>query len=139
MIFLLFIVVAAWWDLKQRAVPFYVYAAFGAAGLWENFYFSHYSWVEIFFALIPGFLLILLTKLSNGSIGIGDGCFFLVAGIYQSFWNTLALLFYGLLFCSMCSMGIIVFGFLSAVSVRKRRLPFLPFLIPAWMFIQLLK
>lgn len=72
-----------------------------------------------------------------GAIGMGDGLFFIVSAIFLGFWTSIALLLFGLMFCSACSLGIVCWGIAAGVNVRKKRLPFLPFLLPAWILVRL--
>lgn len=143
-IFSLFLLLAAWKDFKRRRIPIWLYVFFGVIGAGVKLFVSARSgqfcrpnqeWVWAVAAFLPGLLLLLLTKVSRGGVGAGDGWFFVTAAFYLGLWKTLALLFYGLLFCSLCSLGMITWGMMKGISVRKKRLPFLPFLIPAWLWI----
>lgn len=134
----IYLLAASWQDFRHHKISVWLYTFFGVVGLVENFLFRQTRWGEAAAALIPGMILLLLTKCSRGAIGAGDGWFFIASAVYLGFWNTMALLFYGLMFCSACCMGMVVWGFASGVNVRKMRLPFLPFLLPAWVCITLL-
>lgn len=136
--YFIYLLAVSWQDLKSRKIPVWIFICFGAVGILENILWKENGWMEAASALLPGFLLLILTRCSRGAIGAGDGYFFLVSAVYLGFWNTAALLFYGLLFCSAFCMGIVVWGVISNVSVRKLRLPFLPFLLPAWAWVMFL-
>lgn len=143
-LFTVFLLSAAWQDLRSRKISIWLYIVFGIAGICGNLFggvsqaaAGTTEWMEIAAAVIPGFFLLLVTHWSEGGIGSGDGWFFVVAALYLKFWITLALLFYGLMCCSACSLGMVVWGMASGINVRKKRLPFLPFLIPAWVWILL--
>lgn len=142
-IFSLFFVSAVWYDWKKQQIPIYLFAAAGICGLLllitdPELYRGEdrYQAVCFLMALFPGIACLLLTFFSRGAIGAGDGCFFLVAASYLS-WDKVWFLWLGGLFC--CSLGslcVIGWGVLHGVSVRKKRLPFLPFLLPIWIWIQ---
>lgn len=136
--FTIYLLAASWQDLRRHKISVWLYALFGGLGLLENYIFKEIGWGEAAAALLPGLILILLTKCTRGAVGAGDGWFFLASAAYLGFWNTTALLFYGLLFCSICCLLMVVWGFTSGINVRKMRLPFLPFLIPAWYFVMFL-
>ena len=82
-------------------------------------------------ALIPGILLLVLSKITKGAVGQGDGFFFLVSGMYLGFWDNVALLFFGLLICSLWGMGMLIWGMFEKKRIKNVQLPFLPFLVPA--------
>lgn len=141
-IFSIFLLTAAWQDLKSRRIQIWLYIFFGAVGVCVNLFswsgkgtpsFGSFLWTAA--AVIPGLFLLLLSRVSRGGVGTGDGWFFVTAAFYLGVWKILALLFYGLFFCSLCSLGMITWGMVSGISVRKRKLPFLPFLVPAWFLI----
>lgn len=134
----IYLLTASWQDLKNHKISVWLYALFGAVGLVENYIWNEIGWGAAVAALFPGLILLMLTKCTGGAVGAGDGWFFLASAPYLGFWNTTALLFYGLLFCSACCLGLIVWGVTSGMNVRKMRLPFLPFLIPAWCCVMLL-
>lgn len=141
-VFSIFLLAAAWQDLKSRRIQIWLYICFGAIGLCVSLFpwigqgnASPGSFVWAASAVIPGLLLLLISRVSRGGVGMGDGWFFVAAAFYLGLWKTLALLFYGLFFCSICSLGMITWGMVRGIGVRKRKLPFLPFLVPAWFLI----
>lgn len=136
--YFVYLLIAVWQDIKVQKISVWVYAIFGAVGILENFILHENAWREAVLAMLPGLLLLFLTKCSRGAIGSGDGWFFLISSVYLGLWGTVAVFIYGLLFCSACSLGIVVWGFTAGVSVKKMRLPFLPFLMPAWFLVTLL-
>ncbi|MEF9954215.1 MAG: prepilin peptidase [Clostridium sp.] len=131
----LYLLIASWQDLKNRKIAVWLYVVFAITGVLENILWQEFTWGEVVAAMIPGGLLLLLTKCSRGAIGSGDGWFFVVSAVYLGFWNITALLLYGLMCCSICCLGIIVWGSAAGIPVRKMRLPFLPFLFPVWIWI----
>lgn len=142
LLFGMFLILSAWHDLRERKIPIWLFWLFGAAGIcgllcgWGGEESKAAVWVSFLAALLPGCLLLGLTFLTEGEIGAGDGCFFLVSACYLPLATLLLLLAGGLLFCSALSLGMIVWGTVSGIRVRKIRLPFLPFLFPAWLWLQ---
>lgn len=141
-IFAVFLFVCAWRDLKEKEIPVWILAAAATGGiLWTAGRLVCYDWVDDkekigwFFmqtvSVLPGVLLFIISKLSRGAVGEGDGLFFAVSGLYIGFWNNVALLFYGLLFCSAWGLGIFIWGILEGKKIWNIKLPFLPFLVPA--------
>ena len=94
------------------------------------------------FGMIAGAVLVFrmlgLGKVSRGSIGAGDGCYFLISGLLLGFWRNLAVLFYGTLCCGLFCLVYFVWGnFKKKDNLRKQTVPFLPFAaVPVfWMII----
>ena len=135
-----FLFLSAWYDLREKRIPVRLFVAFGVIGIagmicsWGEDGNKSAVWLTFLLALLPGSALLALTAFTKGAIGAGDGCFFLVSACYLSLSKLLFLLFQGLLFCSALSLGMTVWGVASGVNVRKIRLPFLPFLFPAWIW-----
>lgn len=133
--FLVFLISAAWQDIRHRSISVWIYWIFGGlaglflmtgVGMWE---------FEIAGAVMIGVVLLLVGRWSSWSIGAGDGWFFVIAGIYLGFWANLALLFYGLFLCGFYCLGMVVWGWIYRIDVRKMKIPFLPFLLPAGIWI----
>lgn len=138
LLLLSFMIVTAFQDLKTKSVSTWIFWSVGGAELvlgWMNGSFAEAGLLERAGSMGIGVLLLALARLSGGSIGEGDGCFLLITGMVFGFWNNLALLLYGLLFCSCFSLGLVLWGFVLHVDMRKKTVPFLPFLLPAgiWM------
>ncbi len=142
-IFGVFLSVAAGQDLRKKKVDVWVYLVFGSFALSSWFYEflsvpeSKRIW-EIFLKLCPGMMLLGISSISRGGIGIGDGCFFLISGLLLSVRNNLVLLCWGIMLCGMYSFGYLMWIRMKRRSFRKAGgevVPFLPFLVPfgIWM------
>ena len=135
-LFLLFLGIAAWQDLRTRSISLEVLTAGAAAGM--AVCVLEGRGLEEIVPAIPGIALLLINRFAGGIIGEGDGLFFLVAVFFLEWKEIVLLLISGQFFCG-------IFGLAMAVSVmtiggrngnlRKMRLPFLPFLLPTalWM------
>lgn len=128
---------AAWQDLRHRGVSRWVYLVFAGIGAVQIGFRGVVSLPAAGAAMLPGILLLLLTRCSRGAIGAGDGYFFLVSAFYLSMRDITLLLCFGLLLCTACCLGIVVWGCIAGVNVRKKRLPFLAFVFPAWIWMAL--
>ena len=75
-------------------------------------------------ALLPGLLLLLISRLTRGGIGGGDGLLLVFLGLLLPPLSILLLLFFALLFASLYA------GILLLLHKKKRndRFPFVPFL-----------
>lgn len=132
--FTLFLVMTAAADWRWRKIPVWMFLFSGICGavLWMAVPGDGLESHEAFAALVPGGFSLLLTGISRGSIGVGDGCFLLAAACYLRWEKVWTLWMGGLLCCSLGSLFLIVKGRFRGNSVRKLRIPFLPFLVPVW-------
>ncbi len=133
-LFAVFLVLAAWQDLRSRSLGKGFLLLFGLAGgalcLIEG-----RTWYLTAGSVSAGILLLLASRLTGGGIGEGDGWFFVVAGLFLKPEETYFLLFSGLFIGSVFGLCMAVFMMGKGGGFRKMRIPFLPFLLPAglWM------
>lgn len=79
--------------------------------------------------MIPGGLLIFISFLSRGQIGIGDGAVVLITGVAIGIGNIVIVLTGALLLISVFSMLMLLLGKLN----RKSTLPFVPFVFAGYL------
>ena len=77
--------------------------------------------------LIPGIFLLLVARITDESIGYGDGLVVLLCGWYLGMVETVFLLLVSLAFCAVCSLWLIAVRHVS----RGYRIAYLPFLFAA--------
>lgn len=141
--FLLFLLSASWQDLKKKTIKKSTFQIWGTVGviLQAAHIFSQiFMGTEkmemqvivqevtgLMFAALLGILLLSLSTATEEAMGKGDGCFFLVAGIFLGFWKNMLLLSGGLFLCFPAAVYLMIKG-------RKARntesIPFLPFVFP---------
>lgn len=89
---------------REKISVLFLWAAASVAAAWTaGYYMILLDWADMHeahlwlamrgAALIPGILLLVLSKITKGAVGQGDGFFFLVSGMYLGFWDNVALLF----------------------------------------------
>ncbi len=84
-------------------------------------------------ALLPGAVLLLVSVCSKGEVGAGDGLTVLAAG----FWTGLLPLLWT---CLLALALVPAASFLAALRGQpRRRWPFLPFLLAAWITVRILQ
>lgn len=83
------------------------------------------SWMIWLGALVPGVFLCLLSWMSHGNIGMGDGIILLALGVWHGFEFTAEALIIALFAVSVYA------GYLILVqrAGRKRQIPFVPFVL----------
>ena len=141
--FLLFLLSASWQDLKKKTIKrssFLIWGTVGvilqAAHIFSQIFMGTEKMgmqvivqevTGLMFAALLGFLLLSLSTATEEAMGKGDGCFFLVAGIFLGFWKNMLLLSGGLFLCFPAAVYLMIKG-------RKARntesIPFLPFVFP---------
>lgn len=131
-IFLCFMLLAAGQDLKRRQVDVRIYLVFGMVAMGsvciQLAMGETYNLLEHVAAASIGAGLLGLGMLSGGSIGTGDGCFFLVSGLMLRFWENLAMLCYGTLLCGVFCLIYFWWGRMHGwKNIGKQTVPFLPF------------
>lgn len=142
-LFVCFLLTAAGQDLKRKSVELWIYLVFGGLALAYLIYGSavcgkQIEWGSLASGVCVGLGLLGCGMVCQGAIGMGDGCFFLVSGLMLGFWNNLALLLYGLLCCSVYCLGFLTWNRIRYQrNVRKETVPFLPFLVPAGIWLVL--
>ena len=90
--------------------------------------------------MLPGIFLFWMERQTKGAVGLGDGCFFLITGCYLGGWRTLELLM-GAVFVSSLAGGVWMLTALLGgkgnglwEKIRKKKLPFLPCVLPVWIW-----
>ncbi len=135
-LFLGFLLIAAWQDLKSGEVDAWIYVVFGGLIWFGKLCFEGpVSMGPEAVNLLPGILMVLFAKWSGGAVGEGDGWFFVVAGVALGLERSVALFLTSLGLCGLCCGLLLIWGKKNHVSVREKAVPFLPFAVPAalWM------
>ena len=96
---------------------------------------------EIILAMIPGIGLLIVSILTGGLLGEGDGLFLIVSGFFLEWQECVLLLITGQIFCGIFGLAMMVGAQIGTGggSVRKQRLPFLPFLLPSALWLILIR
>lgn len=130
-LFGIFLLAAAWEDGREKAVSLWLFKAAGVAGVLLALLQGDMG-AERLLSCMVGVGLLLLSRLTDEAIGMGDGYFFVVSGLFLSVLLNLKLLFYGTFLNGIACGGIYVWGLLWGRDVKKKTVPFLPFLVPVW-------
>lgn len=80
-----------------------------------------------------GLGVVILSKATGGKIGIGDGLVLAVTGMGLGFWSNMELFALALAMAAVFSIGLLL---IKRVS-RKKAIPFLPFLLMAYLFLSI--
>ena len=113
-------------DLKRRRIALPCLLVFGLVGAVVQLYCRDMTFFSVGLGMAVGIGMLLLSLLTKGSIGMGDGLVFCVTGIYLGGARNLELLFTSLLYAALFSLFLLAKG-RGAVRKRKKEIPFLPF------------
>lgn len=115
-------------DLRSMQIPLAGLVIFGLVivgiGIINGTLFQQLGFLQ----LIPGAVFLLISLLGKQSVGYGDGMVILLLGILLGISRCVAVIFMGLIFCSIVS----IFILLLKKGNRRTKLPFMPFLLAAW-------
>ena len=135
---LLFTALCAWQDIRSRSICIWTYLIFGAVGLFICF-LDKTALMSVFAAVLPGVLLLGLSRMLPGSIGSGDGVYFLTAALYLDAERVVVLLFWSMSACAASALLVIVCQMTSGRPLhgKKTALPYLAFVFPVLCLMQL--
>ncbi len=113
---------AAWDDARRREVPMQMLGLWLVPGL---IYACASGWAEHVKAAAVGACLLLLSRMTEGAVGEGDGLFFLVTACYLG-WKETAVLFLASLGVScLWSTVLMMRGFWTGKGTAGMTVPFL--------------
>ena len=140
-ILFLFFLICGILDLKDREIDLRIFLVMGLTELLWFFWHLTVPESDVLLSakdtltgLLPGAVLLAASFLTRGSIGTGDGLFFLLAGAASGLWPTLSFLSFALLFAAVFSLVLLTRGMLTGRAAGGLRIPFLPFTVPPLIF-----
>lgn len=112
------------WDVREKKIPQNLTNTFFiiSTGIFLMCYMQ--EWKTVFLGVLLGISIIGFSKISGGSIGLGDGKIICISGILLGFKQSLAMLLCALLLAAVWSAVL----FAVKKGNRKSSLPFIPFL-----------
>ncbi len=118
-------------DLISKRVNISSLALFALAGVIIRLCILKDSYLSILAGTAIGVVLLIVSKLSKGQLGMGDGAVLIVTGIYLGFWSNTALLW----LASLLSGVVCLVLWLFLHKDKTYTVPFVPFLLVAYMII----
>ncbi len=127
---LLILAGAAYEDCKEKQIHLCLLLGAAVAGLVLHLIFHEETLADMLLGASVGILLLLIAWISRGSIGAGDGVMVTVSGMILGFWGNVVLL--------MTALGMVCMAALFLLVIKRKgkkyRVPFLPFLLAAYLF-----
>lgn len=119
-----FLVINSWVDIRKRRISILSVTVFGIGGIFYEF-LNGREIPLVLLGLIPGFVLLLVSRATDDAVGMGDGLLMLVLGLYLGWGGALEVLLLALFLSALWA------GVLLAVLKKRRNyeFPFAPFLL----------
>lgn len=121
-------------DIKKRLVSSTVLVIFAGIGVILNVLFHRGSLQSMIGGIGLGLIVICISQLTKGGIGLGDGGVLCVMGLYVGFYENLEIFMLALFMAAVWGVILIIFK----KAGRKTELPFIPFLTIAYVIVTLL-
>ena len=128
----MFLMAAAWEDGRRKSISIQLFAGAGAAGIILCL-LQREDLISRLTGCLVGFGLLAVSRLTNESVGTGDGCFFIISGLFFPALFNLKLLVYGLSLCGIFCGLFFLINRVNGVNVGEKKIPFIPFLVPVWL------
>lgn len=126
-VLLVMLAVSAVEDIRKKKISLIWIGIFAAAGIVGNIFWESESIWSLVGGVCVGILLLGISRVTHGEIGLGDGCIICVIGVYLGFFKNMELLLTALLLAAVCAIILV----LLRKAGRKTELPFVPFLCMA--------
>lgn len=124
----IFLMINTWTDIRKKEICFPALCVFLTGGiLWRIL--QGQFWPDGIFSLGIGIAVLVISIISVGEIGFGDGLLILAMGSVLKFKNLAGVLCFALLLCGICSG----FQLLVLKKERNREIPFAPFLLAGYL------
>lgn len=112
-------------DIKSRQLNIITLIIFAFLGLIINFFIMDNKVGEICLSLLPGIVMILLSFISNQSVGYGDGVVVGIIGLYVGLARVVVTGIFALIIAMFFSMVLVTVGNVG----HRQTIPFVPFIL----------
>lgn len=129
-VLLLVLAGAAYEDLKEKRIHVFIPVGAAAIGLPLHLLWRQQTFGDVLLGMAVGVVVLLFAVLGRGGIGAGDGMTLAASGIFLGFWANLTLLMTALMFAGVAALFLLVIK----RKGRNYRMPFVPFLLAAYLF-----
>lgn len=128
-----FLLICSYTDIKNKEIHLKVLLPFFLTGVIIAAVSGRDAVIGALTGTIAGIALLLLSFITRGAIGEGDGLVLVVTGVFLGFFGNLRLLVSALFLSALFSVGaMIIKGW-----KKERELPFVPFLLAAFLIIRI--
>ena len=92
---------------------------------------STITMVDRITGVLVGMMVILISKMTRGKIGMGDGLLLCITGLGLGLWSNIWMFAIALFFAAVVSVILLI----THIANRKNSIPFIPFLFVSYLFI----
>ncbi|MBO5068950.1 MAG: prepilin peptidase [Roseburia sp.] len=121
--------ISAYRDWMEKKIYIYGPIFCGIIGILLHVLFQERTLADMLGGAAVGAAVLLVAWLGRECVGIGDGIILVVSGVFLGFWRNLTLLLTALVLAAMAALFLLV----VKRKERKYRLPFVPFLLAAYL------
>lgn len=122
--------VTAYQDWKEQKICVYIPCAAGIVGLILHLFYQEHTLMDLLLGMGIGIAMLLIAWLGRECIGTGDGVMLMASGAFLGFWGNLELLFSALFLAAIAALFLLVIK----RKGKNYKIPFLPFLLAAYLF-----
>ncbi len=122
------LIVAGLEDVFRKRVHLWPIVAFGIGAVIMQLYLGEAALWSIAAGVGVGLVLLVISLISDGQVGLGDAAVVIVTGIFLGFWQNLGLLWLSTTLAGCCSLVL----WLVFRKGRKYEVPFIPFMLVAY-------
>lgn len=115
-------------DIRQKQITVTITLFSGILGVLLHLFFQNKSIYEMLAGMLPGIFILGVSFLTRGGIGVGDGMVFMLTGLYLGLAENLLLMLFSFLLAAAAGLFLLA----AQREGRKERLPFVPFLLLAY-------
>ena len=131
---LIVLIIEAVTDFKKKEVNIIFPILLAAAAVVMLFFSKDISLINAIIGIAEGLLLILISVLTKGQIGMGDGILLAACGLMLGGRDNLIMFFFACLSSAVVSALIMIIK----KADKKTKIPFVPFMIPGFLIMVLL-
>ncbi|MCI9174076.1 MAG: hypothetical protein HFH49_03885 [Lachnospiraceae bacterium] len=122
-----------WEDVKRKELTLMYILLFGACGVCLHLFYPECSIYSMLLGMLLGAAMMLISWMSRGRTGMGDGILLVVTGVYLGGIGNLRLLLTGLIFAAVWSLMLLIFG----KKTGKEKIAFVPFLLISYLLMMI--
>ncbi|NLL93709.1 MAG: hypothetical protein GX225_06220 [Clostridiales bacterium] len=124
LILLIYLILCTYTDIKTSTISLMLSAIVACLLIICNILICHSSLLQLIISLIPGIFLLIISLVSHGALGIGDGVIILIVGLGMNFSSCTFVLFLSLFLST-------IFSFIIFIKKRnlKSSFPLAPFIL----------
>ncbi|GHU43179.1 hypothetical protein FACS1894111_08360 [Clostridia bacterium] len=116
-------------DVRKKKISIPPIPGFMGIGIVFFVLFRSFPLLSMAGGVAVGAVIMLISRITKGSIGMGDGIILAVSGLYLGFEKNLFLFFVGIFYAALCSLGLILWK----KKKGKEEIAFIPFLLAAYL------